>query len=89
MEANRQALSATVSERMLHEYWLPHFKDCIVEGKAQSVMASYNAINGTPNNINKLLLTDILKDDWGFKGFVVSDLGGVKSMVNGHEKGQM
>ncbi|TKK68337.1 family 3 glycosyl hydrolase [Ilyomonas limi] len=89
VEENRQALSATVSERMLHEYWLPQFKDCIVEGKAQSIMASYNAINGTPNNINKHLLTDILKNDWGFKGFVVSDLGGVRTMVNGHEKGQM
>lgn len=89
VEANRQALSATVSERMLHEFWLPHFKDCIVEGGAQSIMASYNAINGIPNNINKLMLTDILKNQWGFKGFVVSDLGGVKSMVNGHEKGQM
>ncbi len=89
VEASRQSLSATVSERMLYEYWLPHFKDCIVEGGAQSIMASYNAINGTPNNMNKMLLTDILKDQWGFKGFVVSDLGGVKSMVNGHEKGQM
>jgi len=89
VENNRQALSATVSERMLHEFWLPHFKDCIVEGGALSIMASYNAINGIPNNINKLMLTDILKDQWGFKGFVVSDLGGVKSMVNGHEKGQM
>lgn len=89
VEQNRQAMSATVSERMLHEYWLPHFKDCIVEGKAQSIMASYNAINGVPNNMNKLMLTDILKNMWGFKGFVVSDLGGVKSMVEGHEKKQM
>lgn len=89
VERNRQALSATVSERMLFEFWLPHFRDCIVEGGAQSVMASYNAINGVPNNINKMLLTDILKNQWGFKGFVVSDLGGVNSMVRGHEKGQM
>ncbi len=89
IETNREALSATVSERMLHEFWLPHFKDCIVEGGAQSIMASYNAINGVPNNINKMMLTDILKNQWGFKGFVVSDLGGVKSMVNGHEKGKM
>lgn len=89
VEKDRQQLSAQVSERMLFEYWLPHFRDCIIEGKAQSVMASYNAINGTPNNINKYLLTDILKDQWGFEGFVVSDLGGVKSMVQGHEKGQM
>jgi beta-glucosidase len=89
VETDRTSRSATVSERMLHEFWLPHFKDCIVEGGAQSVMASYNAINGIPNNINKMMLTDILKNRWGFKGFVVSDLGGVNTMVNGHGKGKM
>ena len=52
-------------------------------------MASYNAINGVPSNMNPLLLTDILKRQWGFQGFVVSDLGGVNSMVKGHMKGQM
>ena len=81
VERNRQGLSATVSERMLYEYWLPHFHDCIVEGGAQSIMASYNAINGVHNNMNSLLLTDILKKQWGFQGFVVSDLGGVNTMV--------
>lgn len=89
VEEGRQQISAKVSERMLYEFWLPHFRDCIVEGKAQLIMASYNAINGVPNNINKLLLTDILKTQWGFDGFVVSDLGGVRTMVNGHEKGKM
>jgi beta-glucosidase len=89
VEKDRQKLSATVGERMLHEYWLPHFRDCIVEAKAQSVMASYNAINGTPNNRNPLMLNDILKKQWGFEGFVVSDLGGVNTMVNGHEQGKM
>jgi beta-glucosidase len=89
VEKDRQSLSAVVSERMLYEYWLPHFRDCIVEGQAQSVMASYNAINGTPSNINKMLLTDILKKQWGFEGFVVSDLGGVNTMVKGHMQGKM
>jgi len=89
VEKERTSLNAVLSERMLHEFWLPHFKDCIVEGQAQSVMASYNAINGVPNNVNKLMLTDILKNNWGFKGFVVSDLGGVNTMVKGHEKGKM
>ena len=89
VEKDRQKLSATVSERMLYEYWLPHFRDCVVEGQAQSVMASYNAINGVPSNINPLLLTDILKHQWGFEGFVVSDLGGVNSMVKGHLQGKM
>jgi beta-glucosidase-like glycosyl hydrolase len=89
VEKDRQQLSATVPERLLFEYWLPHFRDCIVEGQAQSIMASYNAINGVPSNINPLLLTDILKKRWGFLGFVVSDLGGVNSMVKGHMKGKM
>jgi beta-glucosidase len=77
VEKDRQNLSATVSERMLHEYWLPHFRDAIVEGKARSIMASYNQINGVHNVYNHELLTDILKKDWSFDGFVVSDLGGV------------
>ena len=89
VETDRQKLNAKVGEKWLFEYWLPHFRDCIIEGQAQSVMASYNAINGVPNNINKYLLTDILKSQWGFEGFVVSDLGGVKSMVQGHEAGKM
>ena len=89
VEKDRQKLSASVNERMLFEYWLPHFRDCVVEGQAQSVMASYNAINGVPNNRNHYLLTDILKKQWGFGGFVVSDLGGVNTMVTGHEQGKM
>ena len=89
VETDRQKLNATVSERMLHEYWLPHWRDAVVEGQAQSVMASYNAINGTPDNINHWLLTDVLKNDWGFQGAVVSDLGGVRTMVEGHEQKQM
>jgi beta-glucosidase len=81
VEKDRHLLSANVSERMLHEYWLPAFKDAIIEGQAQSVMASYNAINGVPNVMNEYLLTEILKKDWGFEGFVVSDLGGVGDLM--------
>jgi beta-glucosidase len=89
VETDRTKLNAVVSERMLREYWLPHFRDAIVEGRAQSVMASYNAINGTPNNINRWLLTDVLKDEWKHEGFVVSDLGGVRTMVEGHGNGKL
>lgn len=89
VETDRQKLNANVSERMLREYWLPHFRDAVVEGKAASLMASYNAINGTPNNINHWLLTDLLKTEWKHDGFVVSDLGGVRTMVEGHGKKQM
>lgn len=89
VEVDRTELSVSVEDKMLFEYWLPHFHDCVVKAKAQSLMASYNAINGTPNNINRVLLTDILKERWGHEGFVVSDLGGVRTMVEGHEKGAM
>ncbi len=89
VETDRQKLNAVVSERMLHEYWLPHFRDAVVEGRAQSLMASYNALNATPNNINRWLLTDLLKKEWRHEGFVVSDLGGVRTMVSGHAAGTM
>ena len=89
VEANRQKLNANVPENMLRDYFLPQFRAGIVEGHAASIMASYNAINGTPNNINHWLLTDVLKDEWHHQGFVVSDLGGVATMVKGHEQGKM
>ena len=81
VETDRHSLSAQVPERILMEYWLPHWKAGIVEGHAQSVMASYNQLNGTPNIANKYLLTDILRGLWHFDGFVVSDLGGVESSL--------
>ncbi|MBV9124500.1 MAG: glycoside hydrolase family 3 C-terminal domain-containing protein, partial [Planctomycetes bacterium] len=83
-EQGRMSLSAQVPERMLHEYWLAQFRACVVEGQAQSVMAAYNAINGTPCAVNHLLLTDILRGQWGFQGFVVSDLGGIGHLMDGH-----
>ena len=89
VETDRKKLDAQVSERSLREYWLPHFREAVVEARAQSLMASYNAINGVPNNINRWLLTDVLKGEWAHEGFVVSDLGGVKTMVEGHAQKKM
>ncbi len=84
VETNRTRFSASVDERNLMEYWLPHWKDAIMEGHAQSVMASYNAINGYPDAVNKYLLTDILRGQWGFDGFVTDDLGAVAHLIDGH-----
>ncbi|MEI6644861.1 MAG: glycoside hydrolase family 3 C-terminal domain-containing protein [bacterium] len=89
VETDRKKLDCIMPERWLREYWLPHFRDTVVEGKACSLMASYNAINGTPNNRNGWLLTDLLKNEWHHDGFVVSDLGGVDTMIKGHSKGKM
>ena len=64
-EHNRASGNAVISERDLREYYFPAFEKCIKEGQAQSVMAAYNAVNGIPCTLNKWLLTDVLRDDWG------------------------
>ncbi len=84
-EVDRHTNNAVVSERMLREYYLPQYKAGIVEGKAQSVMTVYNAINGVPGAANKKMATDILRGDWGFDGFVVPDSGAVSRLVATHK----
>ena len=70
-----------VPENILMDYYLPQFKAGIMAGKSSSIMSSYNGINGMPNAENKMMLTDILRDEWGFKGFVVPDSGAVRNLV--------
>lgn len=84
-EHNRFECNARISERMLREYYLPGFKACVTEGNAQSVMGAYNAINGIPCNANKKLLTDILRKEWKFDGYVVTDCGALSTMISGHK----
>jgi beta-glucosidase len=73
IENTRFEMSANVDLRTLHEVYLPHFKRSVVEAKAASVMSAYNKVNGVYCGENPDLLTDILRDDWGFDGFVESD----------------
>ncbi|HZL51166.1 MAG TPA: glycoside hydrolase family 3 C-terminal domain-containing protein [Terracidiphilus sp.] len=75
-----------VSDRMMRDYYMPQFKAGIMAGKAVSIMSSYNGINGMPNVENKLLLTDILRDEWKFDGFVVPDSGAVQNLVSAYKK---
>ena len=84
-EVNRFSTNAVVSMRMLREYYLPAFEACVKEGKAASIMSSYNAINGVPATANPWLLTKVLREDWGFKGYVVSDCGGPNQLIDGHK----
>ena len=70
--------------RYLQEYELAGFRACITEGKAESIMAAYTAINGVPSSANKWLLTDVLRGQWGFQGYVVSDCGAVSHVVDAH-----
>ena len=85
-ERDRTKIDVAVSERMLREYFLPHFKAGIVEGSASSIMSSYNSINGTPGAENEFLLKTVLRDEWKFEGFIVPDSGAVERLVTGHRK---
>ena len=75
-----------VSDRTLRDFYLPQFKAGIMASKASSIMSCYNGINGMPCVENKLLLTEILRNEWGFKGFVVPDSGAVQNLVSAHMK---
>ncbi len=76
-EHNRHQCNPNISMKDAREYFLPAFKALITEGKAQSIMGAYNAIFGRSCCQNKHLLTDILRHEWGFKGYIVTDCGAV------------
>merc|ERR1712159_825783 len=71
--APRTSLNANVTGRDLWETYLPVMKACVARAKATHVMCSYNAVNGKPTCAHNELLNDILRGQWGFDGFVVSD----------------
>jgi beta-glucosidase len=72
MENARFKVDVSISSRALHEIYLPHFKRVVDEGVA-AVMSAYNSVNGEWAGQNKVLLTDILKTQWGFEGYVLTD----------------
>jgi len=82
-EGGHNGAAASVGERELREYFLPPFRAAVQAG-ARSVMAAYNSIDGIPCSSNKFLLTDILRHEWGFDGFTVSDLGSIEGIKGSH-----
>ena len=80
-ETDRARVSAEVDERTLREIYLPAFERVVTEASPWTVMCSYNKINGTYASQSFWLLTDVLRDEWGFDGLVVSDWGAVHDRV--------
>lgn len=80
-EFERLTISVEADERTIREIYLPAFAAAVREGRPWTVMCSYNRINGTYASENAYFLTDILKEEWGFDGFIVSDWGAVHSTV--------
>ena len=86
-ETRRMSGSSNLDERTLHEIYLPAFEAVVKKGRTRSLMCAYNAVNGEFCAENKMLLTDILREKWGFDGFVVTDWGAVKDRAKGVSSG--
>jgi len=86
-EWNRFDVSAEIDERTLREIYFPAFKAAVQRANTYSVMGGYNRVNGTYANESKYLLNDVLKEDWGFDGVVISDWGAVKTTLKTAEAG--
>jgi beta-glucosidase len=86
-EFERMAANSNLDERTLHEVYLPAFEIAVKEARPWSVMAAYNPVNGIHAAENGLLLGEILRTRWGFRGFVVSDWGAVHDRVKGVKAG--
>lgn len=80
----RHSFNAVVSTQDLYETYLPAFKACVQEADVESVMGAYNRTNGEPCCGSKLLLKDILRDEWGFKGHVTSDCWAIRDFHENH-----
>lgn len=86
-ELRRMSTDSVVDERTLREIYLTGFEIAVTEGKAKAIMSSYNLVNGTYANENAHLLTEILRGQWGFDGFVVTDWGADNDHVSGVKAG--
>jgi beta-glucosidase len=83
-EGGRNTAPAPLGMRELHTNYLPIFKAAVQEGKALGIMAAYSEVDGIPNARNNYLLSDVLRSEFGFKGFVLSDLGAINFLENIH-----
>jgi beta-glucosidase len=83
-ESGTNTAPANFSERDLRETFLVPFKAAVQEAHVGSAMASYNEIDGIPNHINHWLLDRVLRQEWGFRGYVMSDGGGLQMLVETH-----
>lgn len=86
-EFNRMSASSEVDERTMREIYLPAFETAVKKSQPYTVMCSYNKINGTYASENPWLLTKVLRDEWGFEGYVMSDWGAVNDRVEGLKAG--
>jgi beta-glucosidase len=84
-ESTRHTVDVHASRHDMEDTYLPAFRATVIEGKAESVMCAYNALNGPPACASDFLLQEHLRSDWGFHGYVVSDCGAITDISGGHQ----
>ena len=84
-ESSRHVFDARIDDRDLRDTYLPQFEAAVHEGSARSVMCAYNSVDGDPACASPRLLGDILRKEWGFTGYVVSDCGAIGDIYEGHK----
>jgi beta-glucosidase len=84
-ESTRHHFDAQIDEREMREFYLYAFEACVKEAKAASIMGAYNRVNGEPCCASQTLLERILRQEWGFDGYVVSDCGAIQDIFENHK----
>ena len=84
-DSDRHTVSASVDPRSFWEYYARVFETVVKQGRVFTVMSSYNSLNGVPTSCSRFLLTDVLRNLWGFQGYVVSDCDAVEDIAKTHK----
>ena len=84
VDGDRHFTNSIIDEKILRDYYFPAFRSSILDGNAQGLMSAYNSLNGVPCSSNNFLLDDVLRNEWGFKGHVVSDCGAIYNIHANH-----
>ena len=84
-DSDRHVVSASVDPRSFWEYYVRVFETSVKQARVFTVMSSYNSLSGVPTSCNRFLLTDLLRDSWGFQGYVVSDCDAVEDICRNHK----
>ena len=80
VEKRREFSHSLVRDVDLYEYYFPAYKTCIIDEEAAGIMTGLNGVNGTPSSANNWLVNDVLRNDWGFKGYVIADWAAIEGL---------
>lgn len=82
VENNRERIQSNINEKDLREYYMPAYKTCVADEEAGGIMSALNGLNGIPSSGHNWLLNDVLRKEWGFKGYVIADWNAASGMFN-------